>query len=235
MKKYLYSNSWKLYKAHSELFVEDLSYYANFCQGKVTLELFAGYGRVANYLYELGVDIECVELEERFSNCIILPSEKIHTLDVLDFRPNTLYERIIGAYNSFCLLTDEESVRRFFNLISDWLIPYGRASFSYYNHEYWRQSQGCVFKLGDDDIKYISDFDFSEISSNQAIWIDNYINLNSGEQYKHEYPVKIYKDDSDVIGFLENTNLRLVDKVIDYNIENISDPGWVEYVFEKVS
>ena len=56
----LYEESWRLYKHHTESFLDDLNYYRSFCQGHKSLEMFAGFGRLANRLASVGIDIETI-------------------------------------------------------------------------------------------------------------------------------------------------------------------------------
>ncbi len=101
----LYAESWRLYKAHSEKCDEDFVYYLDFCKGFKSLELFAGYGRVTNFLVEHDIDIETVELEAEFAKFIKVNKDKNHITNVLTFNANKPFQRIFAAYNSLCLLT----------------------------------------------------------------------------------------------------------------------------------
>ena len=106
MKNY-YTESWSFYKSHYQSVDIDNEYYLNFCNGYKTLDIFAGFGRITNYLKDHGVDVEAVELEPNFSQFIKLPKNKNHIFNILDFNHEIKFERIIAPFNSFCLLSGE--------------------------------------------------------------------------------------------------------------------------------
>ncbi len=224
-----YSESWFLYKAHTQSFTDDYDYYYEFCKGYDTLELFAGYGRLTNFLIDKKINIESIEIESNFSSFIHLPEEKNHTCDILKFFPNKKYERIIAAYNSFCLFTTEDKVELFFKKIDSFLARGGIASLSYYPVSAWKKNKEEIIIDGRKYL-YQSDFNLDLLHKNIAIWIDQY--FNQKVNLKFEYPTRIYKNEYDIYQFLQNTNLELIDIVENYKNENIQDKGWIEYVLQ---
>lgn len=107
----LYAESWKLYKAQSETFIDDQEYYYNFCKNYKTLEMFAGYGRLTNFLAAKKVDIQIVELEREFAKFINIDPERKHIQDILSFTSSSKFQRIIAGYNSFCLFTKDDDIK----------------------------------------------------------------------------------------------------------------------------
>lgn len=227
----------QLYKNHHEVFLDDREYYYQFCKGFKTLELFAGFGRISNFLINRGVDVEIVEIEPEFAKLINLDEEKKYIENVLTFSANKQFDRIIGAYNSFSLLTDEASVKKFFTQIDTHLKPDGYASLSYFPVKSWGEPPAGEFNINDVKIKYYSTHDLSRIKERQVVWIDNYETEQNGKIIKEQctYPLRAYNDANEVQSFIKHTQLILVDEIHDYGLtrDKISDPGWVEYVFKK--
>lgn len=225
-----YTESWELYKLHSELFREDYDYYYDFCYGYKTLEIFAGYGRLANYLIKNKVDIETVELEKNFAKYINLPSEKNYICDILEFAPNKSYERIIAGYNSFCLFLEDEKIHKFFERLDNLANHGAQVSLSYFPINAWRESPEQILHFKNTEVRYRSIFDFSKSNQNIAVWIDEYVIQD--KVYKYDYPVRVYSTPDEVMRFAKNTNLELINIIDDYN-KNIEDTGWKEFVFQK--
>jgi SAM-dependent methyltransferase len=227
----LYRESWRLYKAHSERCHEDHAYYLDFCKGFKSLEIFAGYGRVTNFLAANKVDIAAVELEPEFAKFIEITKDKNHVADVLHFEAPEAFQRVMAAYNSFCLLTREEDIKKFFQQINSWLVKGGRASLSYYHPDYWINNQEDHFEYEGQRIRYVAKNDASKRKQKRGVWIDEY---HIGDQkIQFEYPIRVYENKEDLLPFLAGTDLVIVDIVQDYRNKNISDPGWVEYVLQK--
>ena len=76
--------------------------------------------------------------------------------------------------------------------------------------------------------------DLSQANENKGIWIDEYENKENNIYLKHEYPVRLYQDDQNIERFIKGIKFSFVDKIFNYQKQNINDPGWIEYVFEKV-
>jgi hypothetical protein len=186
-----YLNSWRIYKEHTKNFNEDRQYYLDFCRGHRTLELFAGFGRLTNYLFANSVDIESVELEKNFAKFIKIPKDKNHICDVLHFKPKVKFERIFAAYNSFCLLTNEKNVLQFFKNLDSWVLKNGLISLSYYHPNAWESAKGIesnFIYLGN-NVKHISRFDLSKRNEGLGIWFDEY-HYNAKREIC-SYPTKI--------------------------------------------
>lgn len=226
--KTLYIESWALYKAHTEDFMDDLSYYHEFCKGYKSLDIFAGYGRLTNPLSKMNIDIEALEIEPNFMKCIDLDGAKKHLCNILDFNPSKTYERVIAGFNSFCLLQKDHDIQLFFKKLSDILSYGGRASLSYYPISHWDDPSEYEFDYENRTVKYSSSY---TVKGNQAVWSDLY--QIEGEQHRFDYPVRIYRSEQDLHKFYKNLDLKLIDIIKDYNMKNISIPGWVDYVFEK--
>ena len=222
-----YTESWLLYKLHSESFVDDHQYYLDFTRNYSTIELFSGYGRLTNFLLTNGIDIESVELEKNFAKFISLPDEKNHIENVLSFKPKKKFERVIAGYNSFCLLTREEDIHTFFSNLSCWLVPGGLASLSYYHPDFWLKHSGAESHFEHDGqlITHLSWPDLSDRQNKHGMWTDEYI--QAGRSVVFNYPTKIYETSDCIIPYLKGTDLQLKNTVIDYNMNNISDKGWV--------
>ena len=232
--KNYYSGSWEFYKAHTETFTDDYDYYLELCQGKKTLELFAGYGRLSNHLVANGVDLETVELEPELAKFINLTSDKNHVCDVLAFKPTEQYDVVIAAYDSFCLLQRDEQVRAFFEQIEAFLRPGGIVSLSYYHHAHWGLATGHTFTYQGKPVQYHPSHDLSEKDKGKGTWIDKY--TGEGIEKVHQYPVKLYSTGSDLHCFFKKgSKLKPMDEVENFNNLAISEPGWVDYVFQKTS
>ena len=224
----LYEESWRLYKHHTESFLDDLGYYRGFCKGYKSLEMFAGFGRLANRLCEEGVDLETIELSAEFSSLIRLPQEKKHIGDVTQVVLPRRFERIFAAYNSFCLLTEDRQLHAFFRNIAAMLADDGLVSLSYYHPDFWGDAVALDLMIDGTKVKYEPSFDLSDRKARRAVWQDKY---TFGDQVvHHEYPVRVFESDEDLLPFLEASNLRLIDKVLDFNSANVSEPGWVDYI-----
>jgi hypothetical protein len=226
----LYKSSWQLYVEHSKSFQDDFEYYKNFVSKHSSLELFAGYGRITNYLVSQGADIETIELSEDFSKFINLPPARKHVGDVREVVLNRKFERIFAGYNSFCLLLEESDIRRMFQNVKAMLSENGQVSLSYYHPNYWHEAVPNDFVLDNQNVQYRPMFDLSSRKEKRAIWTDIYSFEN--EEVKHSYPVRIYESDGDLEFLLTGTGLKLSKKIMDYNLNNISEPGWVEYILE---
>jgi|1048.fasta_scaffold15324_2 hypothetical protein len=224
----LYKESWRLYKHHTENFLDDLEYYRTFCLGKKSLELFAGFGRLTNILVQNGIDMETIELSPEFSNSINLPVSKKHVGDVTEVVLPRRFDRIFAAYNSFCLLTQDDQLYSFFENLSKMLSNFGQVSLSYYHPDYWGEAVPLQLVIDGITVEYEPSFDLSSRKEKKAVWRDKY--LFQGKTIQHEYPVRIFDADSDLNRFLENSKLRIVDKVMNFNNSNVSEPGWVDYI-----
>jgi hypothetical protein len=230
----IYTSSWALYKAHTESFDDDIEFYAQFINGYHALELFAGFGRVANRLLAKGHSIETVEILGEFANFINLPSTLNHVCSVLTYKPMQKFKRIYAAYNSFCLLTKDDEISLFFRNLSDWLEPGGLIALSYYHTNVWQDATGkeSQFILDNQQITCIHDCDLSKrYSDNIGVWIDRY--KHNDETKTFSYVTRVYETPKDLIPFAENAGLKLSDVVVDFNNPNISEPGWIDFIFEK--
>jgi hypothetical protein len=223
----LYKESWRLYKHHTENFLDDLEYYRSFCFGKTSLELFAGFGRITNKLSKDGIDLETIELSPEFSNSIMLPASKKHIGDVTKIVLPRKFDRIFAAYNSFCLLTEDHQLYSFFDNISKMLADDGLISLSYYHPDYWDDAVPLQLTIDGVVVDYEPSFDLSKSNEKKALWKDKY--LFQGKVVQHEYPVRIF-DEHDLRKFVEKSNLKIVDKVLNFNNSNISEPGWIDYI-----
>jgi SAM-dependent methyltransferase len=231
----LYVDSWRIYKAHSETFSDDTGYYIKLCTGFKTLELFAGYGRLSNPLVAAGIDLETVELEGRFTQCINLLPDKNHIGDVLTFQSPYKFERIIAGYNSFCLFTRDDDIRKFFSQVDDLLVPGGIASLNYYHQDYWATAVSYDFSYGDQTIHYQPRFDLSKAETDgQGLWIDEYSSQN-GWMGTCKYPTRVYRDAAELRVFFSHTKLELIREVREFGMEpnQVSEPGWIDYVLQK--
>lgn len=217
----LYEKSWALYKAHTEHFLEDVESYADFCGSRRSLELFAGYGRVANPLTAAGVDLETVELSPSFARFIDLPRSKNHVCGVLDFRPRRKFERVFAAYNSFCLLSGPGDAERFFGLLRDWLTDDGVASLNYYSARHWKDAAGGDFLFEGRRVRYEPKWDLSRREDSVGRWIDEY--RLDGATVSHDYAVRLYEDRDALSGLLAQAGLRL--KAVEE-----PEPGWLDFL-----
>ncbi|MBM3887439.1 class I SAM-dependent methyltransferase [Candidatus Dependentiae bacterium] len=235
----LYENSWSLYKAHSEAFKDDFEFYTAFCRGYSTLELFAGYGRLTNHLVDQGINVDVVELEPAFMPFIKLDAANKYTCDVLKFTTDKRYERIIAAYNSFCLFTDENDARVFFSKLDELLVPGGMACLSYFDTDYWsRCNEAQQFKLNDNTITVTFSWDLSRRDQGFAVWKDHYrIEDSDGEveEKTFDYPVRVYNERHPITRFFAHTNLELVREVRDFGLpaSELTEQGWIDYVLRK--
>lgn len=233
--KNLYENSWEFYRIESQDFSDDFDYYKNLCRNKTVLELFSGYGRLANQLMSIVSKMVCIELEKKFTDFINIPKNDIHICDVLKFNTTEKFERIIAGYNSFTLLLKDEDVLKLFKNIHSWLTADGIASLSYYNYETWSPSEKKEISLGDDGYIYSSNLIKNKGKSNIGIWVDTYSNINTGEIMQFDYPVRIYESSHNEIAKFSNlAKLELIDIVKNYGNKNESETEWLEYVFKKI-
>lgn len=227
-----YEESWKLYKTHSDFFEYDFDYYYNFSKDKKTLEAFAGYGRLTNFLHSKKANLHANELSPELASFIQIPNANVHVGDFLEFMTQEKFERIIIAYNSFCLITDETKAKEMFSKIESLLIPGGLVSLSYYHPDFWPDSNIYEFKYEGDIVKYHSDFDLSKRASKSGIWEDIY--EFKGNTYKHNYNVRIYENKDDLKKLIAHTKLKIVDEIKNYNDKRIMEEGWTEYVLKLV-
>lgn len=227
----LYSDSWKIYREHSQVFTDDLEYYANFVQGHRSLELFAGYGRVTNYLVKQNIPIDAMDLSPELVDFIDLPEGKKRVGDVLTFKVDAPYERVFAAYNSFCLLVSDSEVERFFSNLSSMLSPRGRASLNYYDTNYWPDAVAYSFDFEGKEIEYFPDYDLSAKDAGRGRWTDRY--KGDGIDFQHDYDVRVYNSSKDLLPFLEHTDLVLVEEVQNFRCSQVMEPGWVDFILEK--
>jgi hypothetical protein len=225
-----YEKSWAIYKAHSESFLDDLDYYLEFTSGYKSLVTFAGYGRVANFLSTNGVDLSANELSSDFAKYIKLPEEKIQTGSVLDYNSDCKFDRIFAAYNSFCLLLEDKDVRQMFSVFEKHLSINGKISLSYYHPDFWHLSAPYAFEHEGRTINYVPTFDLAEREKHRGIWKDKY--QVDGEEFEHEYKVRIYENASDINEMISHTKLKIINIIRDYNNPKIVEPGWIEYILE---
>ncbi len=226
-----YEKSWAIYKAHSESFLDDLDYYLEFTRGHKSLVTFAGYGRVANFLLEQGVDISANELSPDFKKYLKLPDDKIMIGNILKYTSNVKFDRIFAAYNSFCLLLGDEDVRQMFSVFENHLSPNGQVSLSYYHPDFWHLSAPYAFEYEGRTVNYIPAYDLKERKNQRGIWKDKY--QVDGEEFEHEYRVRIYENASDLEKMITHTKLKIVNEIRDYNNPKIVEPGWIEYILER--
>ncbi len=235
----LYTKSWAFYKAQSEAFNEDFDYYFQFCNNHKTLDLFAGYGRLTNFLASRKIDIESVEIEAELSSFISLDSSKKHIKDIRSFTSPNKFDRIIAGWNSFCLLTDENDIKNFFSLVNSLLMPGGYASLNYFNTSYWHDAPSGKLLLDGIEYDYEPSYDLSKAKEGYGLWIDEYEFMQSNQRKKlrFEYPVRVYQNIESLTPFFKHTSLEIVDIVENFGLEKekISEPGWIDYVFKKKS
>lgn len=224
----LYAESWSLYKHHTESFTDDISFYREFCAGHSSLELFAGFGRLANVLFREGIDIETIELSPEFSVFIDVPENKKHVGDVTKTVLPKKFDRIFAAYNSFCLLTDEDQLHLLFKNIATMLAKDGVVALNYYHPDFWGEAVAHDLFIDGKRVSYEPSFDLSQRKLKRAVWRDKY--RFEGQLVEHEYPVRIFETDDDLLPFLESNSLRIIDKVFNFNNPDVSEPGWVDYL-----
>ena len=163
---------------------------------------------------------------------ILLPEHKKYTCNVLDFNPNKQYDRIFAAFNSFCLITKDIEIHNFFNNLASLCKPNGLISLSYYPKDHWDDPSEFDFILNGKKISYYSTYKISQTDPTQARWFDHY--QIDGHSYHYQFPIKLYHSDEILISYTKRNQLQLVDKINNYNKKDISIPGWIEYVFEKI-
>jgi len=227
----LYLDSWDLYLHHTAEFDDDLNYYLEFCNGHKSLEMFAGYGRVTNFLASKGVDIEIIELSPDFASKVKLPANKIHVGDVVTIVLPLKFDRIIAAYNSFCLLIDQEAVLGFFKNLAAMLTPNGLASLSYYHPDAWPSEKSYDFKYKDTNVKYVPEYNLNDRAQKKGVWVDRY--LFNGKEDVHTYPVRIYESSADLEPFLKPAGLKIKEIVENYHNPSTGVQTWVEYILQK--
>lgn len=217
----LYTESWQFYKAQSEAFDEDHKYYYDFCKNQKTLDLFAGYGRLTNYLASRDIDIEIVEIENEFAKFINIDASKKHIQDVLTFNPPIQFDRIIAGWNSFCLLTKEEDIKKFFTLVDSLLVPGGYASLNYFDTNYWKDAPSGELLIDGINISYVPSYDLSKAKEGHGVWFDDYEFTQSGklEKRRFEYAVRVYENTDALTPFFQHTSLELVDVVENFGLK----------------
>lgn len=225
-----YTNCWELYKTHTESFQSDFDYYADLCKNKTTLELFAGYGRLTNYLKKYTDDIEAVEIQPEFAKLIDLPENKIHVTDVLNFKVPKKFQRIIAGFNSFCLIINDNNIHQLFRMIDHQLSHDGIVSLSYYDHHYWEGDYEEIFKFNGKDVLYKPTCDLSTQEEKIGTWVDRYF-LNF-QVFDYAFKTKLYDSIEQLLPFIQNTKLRIVETIKDYRKSDIF-PGWIEFVLKK--
>ncbi len=191
---------------------------------KKTLELFAGYGRLSNFLVNKGINVHTVELSREFSDLIELPDYKKHVGDVTTTILKEKFERIIAGYNSFCLLKENNQIKSFFRNIKNMLANDGLVSLSYYHPDFWPNAESFTFLFNNKEVKYFPEYNLSKRSDKIGIWRDRYVIENETEI--HEYPVRIFENRNDLEPFVKKADLRIVGIIENYNNPKISEPGW---------
>lgn len=229
-KKNQYEKSWKFYKTHSDFFDYDFDYYYKLSLGKKTLEAFAGYGRLSNFLHSKDINLHVNELSSDLASFITIPTDKIHVGDFLEYKFKEKFERIIIAYNSFCLITSEVQVKQMFSNIENMLEPGGMVSLSYYHPDKWHDTNVYEFNCEGELVKYYSNYDLSNRNNKEGIWEDIYEHKEN--KYHHRYNVRIYEDKADLNKMIAHTKLRLVDEIKNYNDIRIAEEGWIEYILQ---
>lgn len=228
----VYQSSWKLYKAHTESFFDDIEYYSCFVRDHSALELFAGYGRVTNQLLKFGHCIDTVEIQQEFADFIDLPVKQNHVCDVLSFTTHAQFSRIFSAYNSFCLLVNEVDIYKFFALLSSWLQPQGQISLNYYHPDFWKDAVSSEFNFEGDDVKYMPSYDLSKRKDKRiGEWIDQY--QIHEEIITHKYITRIYESEHDLEPFLKGTGLYVSHTIENFGKRNITEPGWIDFILKK--
>ncbi|MCX4030434.1 hypothetical protein H0A36_26835 [Endozoicomonas sp. SM1973] len=224
---------YEINKAFTENYTDDLDFYLEFCTDHTTLELFAGYGRVTNFLCQHDVDIESVELLNEYSKYIKLPTNRVHTCNVLDFKPLRTFDRVIAAYNSLCLLTKDKDIIAFFKNLDSWLNSGGMAVFSYYHPDYWHEAAIDAFQYKGSNITYLPSFDLTARNQKKAKWTDVFKTDN--EQLLLEHDIRVYENAADLAPYLRSTDLDIIDVVENYNKDKseLVEPGWVDFVLKK--
>ncbi|WGL61174.1 hypothetical protein QEJ31_06135 [Pigmentibacter sp. JX0631] len=223
-----YEFSWELYKAQTEDFSEDLQFYQNFSKDCVTLDIFSGYGRICNFLSKNNLFISAVEKNKNFASHIALPKDNIYITDILEFQTKKKFERIIAGYNSFCLLTEDNDIFKFFSILKSLLSSNGKISLNYFHPEFWKDSINQEFFFNGMTINYISDYNLNLDRKDMALWIDNYIVGN--KKYTYDYKVKVYKDINEINKYLKKFGLKILDVVHNFNNSNTSELGWQDYI-----
>jgi len=230
----IYKDSWQLYKAHTESFCDDIEFYSKFIGHNKALELFAGFGRVTNRLLELGHDLETVEINASFAKFINLSLEKNHITDVLIFESGYKFKRIFAAYNSFCLFADEADIEKFFWRVGELLEVGGKIALNYYHPNYWSEAASSSFEFMGKKVDYLSSFNLSKRYTKRiGIWIDKF--YIEDQLFEHKYTTRVYEYEKELLPYLKKNQLRLDDVVNNFNkSENeITEPGWIDFVLEK--
>lgn len=223
-----YEYSWELYKAQTENFNDDLHFYQEFSGNRTTLDIFSGYGRICNFLSKKNPFINAVEKNKNFASHIIIPKECIYITDILKFKTEKKYERIIAGYNSFCLITEENDIFMLFSILKSLLSINGKISLNYFHPNFWDDSIRQEFSFKGKLVSYIPEYNFDNKNKDTALWIDNYIIGN--KKQKFEYKVKIYKDIDSINKYLRKFNLKIHEVVHNFNNSNSSELGWQDFI-----
>ena len=224
----------ELYKGHTKALSHDVDFYSQFIGNHRALELFAGYGRVSNKLISKGHQLETVEILPKYAQCIDLPPGVNHVCNVLDFSTDEPFERIFVAADSFTLLTLDHEIQIFFNMLSESLTNGGQVALNIYHPDFWHTAIDYVFEIDGIPVKYSSDFDDSKRHTDKiSVWFDMY--EYDGKKDFIRYDIRVYEDESDFLPFIEKAGLRLVEKVDNFNRKDIFEPGWQDYIFEKIA
>jgi len=166
---------------HTRSLTDDVDFYSKLCEGKKSLELFAGYGRITNRLVDQNIDVEAIDINPSYAAKIHLPTEKCHVCDVREFASNQRFEAIFAAYNSFTLLTSDKEIHAFFKNMADLMKKDGILCLNNYHHSAWDKAVAYSFTRDDGStVRYWYDFDLSLRDKSLGFWRDHYT-LESGE------------------------------------------------------
>lgn len=215
----------------------DIDYYYSLCKGKKVVDLCAGFGRVSNKLYNKGIDVTAIELDEENFKFIDLPENKKFNKNIFDcFDMESMFDVVIAPFNSFPMFYDEKAKNLFFELISKMLKPDGLISLSYYHPDGWRvvPPGELTININDIEYEYTSDHDLSERSNKKGKWIDIFAEKGSKKIVsKTEYLLPIYENSNDINDVCQKYGLVCNKTITDFYDPNNCEPGWVEYQLVK--
>lgn len=215
----------------------DIDYYYSICREKKVVDLCAGFGRVCNKLYNKGIDITAIELDEENFKFIELPENKKFNKNIFDcFDMESMFDVVIAPFNSFPMFYDEKSKNLFFELISKMLKPNGLISLSYYHPDSWRDVPPGELTVTIDNKKYeyTSEYNLSSRSHKKGQWVDIFTESSSKKVVSRtEYLLPIYENADDVNNICKKHDLTCCKTITDFYNPDDCEPGWVEYQLVK--
>ena len=223
---------WELYKGQTERIEHDVDFYRDFCSDRPSLELYAGFGRVANRLAAAGVDLDVVEPWPELARFIQLPPSRKHLVDPGAFRPERRYERVFAALNALGDFEDEAELHRFLVNLGSCLTEDGSGCLSYLPAKAWRHATPTEFEVEGRKVTHMPGWDLSTRARGRGLWFDHYI-VGDHEGLVYSRDLILHDDPVRLQHRLSAAGLRLEAVVRDQNRALAREKGWIDFIVKR--